>query len=83
VGLVEKTKPYYHVNKGSKDDFITDAKGDNIAPHRIPVAWLFKQNPFDADFRNWQDTVHEFSSTDLPRIKDKGLRDFLKSELSK
>lgn len=84
VGRVEKIKPYYHVNKKDpKNNFIVGVNGEDIAPHRIPVTWLFNQNSFDADFKKWQDTVHEFSLMDLNRIKDDGLRAFLKSELSK
>lgn|GEM_PF-6125250 len=50
--------------------------------HRIDVKWLFDKKPKRADFSNWQDTVHQVLKEDLPKIKDKELRTFLKHKLS-
>jgi len=76
VGRVKENTPYYHVKKESEGDFIKGTIGENIAPHRIKVSWLYNQGFFDADFSTWQDTVHEVSKGDLRKTKDRGIRSF-------
>ena len=82
VGIVKNEKPYYYVEKGSEKDFIKDTIGDNIAPHRIDVEWLFDKRSFDTDFSMWQDRVHQVLREDLDKIKNEKLRRFLEQKLA-
>jgi len=50
--------------------------------HRIGVDWLYDKQPKDADFRLWQDTVHQVTHHDLDKILDKELRVFLLNQLN-
>jgi len=82
VGIVKNKNPYYYVKKGSALDFIKDTDGEDIAPHRIDVEWQFNKTPFEADFSEWQDTVHQVLDDDLDKIRDEKLRKFLKQKLA-
>jgi len=80
VGIVAGR--YYYVKSGSRRDFIKNAIGENRAPHRRDVMWLFNKHPFDADFSRWQDTLHMVSHSDLNKVKDSFLTKFLKYNFS-
>jgi len=80
IGIVKET--YYYVEKRSKNDFIKNTEGDDIAPHRINVEWQFNKKPFDADFSKWQDTVHQVIEEDLKRVRDEELKRFLAQKLT-
>ncbi|MCG7849221.1 MAG: hypothetical protein MIO93_08600 [ANME-2 cluster archaeon] len=80
IGIVKN--PYYYVEKESEDDFIKDTEGEDIAPHRIDVKWQFNKKPFDADFSNWQDTVHQVTEEDLKKVRDEELKRFLAQKLT-
>ena len=85
VGIVKDrdNKPYYYVERNSKDDFIDETEGDNIAPHRIDVEWQFNNKSFSADFSSWQDTVHRvLQSNILEKDMNEKLREYLLQKIS-
>lgn len=92
VYIGKVVKEYYFVKKGDLRDYFRTYDKENRAPNRIDVDWKFNENflesndkpkSFNADFRDWEDTIHEVTLSDLSRKMDEELRGFLSDVLNK
>lgn len=90
VGKV--VKEYYFVKEGDLRDYFTRYDKEDRAPSRIDVDWKFNENfldsngepkSFNADFHDWEDTIHEVTLSDLSREMDEELRGFISDVLNR